>query len=85
MLDFLNGCRNDVFYQGFHQPSAEGRDAIKKLYELFVEEFLCEIICEGRDHKYVFRDECKSEESIAVKYNAFYERHGDELGQYYRT
>jgi len=86
MLEFLDGCRNDVFHPGFFGKSSfEGRDAIKHLYEVFTKSFLYENIQNGIDQKKVFKEDCRTEEGVAKEYNLFYENYGDELGQYYRT
>ncbi|MFC0047371.1 putative phage abortive infection protein [Rheinheimera tilapiae] len=86
MLDFLEGCRRDVFYQGFQGPAVEGRDAIKALYDAFTENFLCKWVQDSSlEYKMVFKDECKTLEGVSVEYSNFYAKYGDELGQYYRT
>lgn len=86
MLEFLENCRHDVFYQGFQRPSVEGRDAIKSLYEAFTNGFLCSWIQDNDfNQKRVFKEECKSLEGISKQYSNFYIKYGDELGQYYRT
>lgn len=86
MLEFLEGCRHDVFYQGFQRPAVEGRDAIKSLYDAFTEGFLCNWVQDSSfNQKRVFKDECKSLEGISAEYSNFYVKYGDELGQYYRT
>jgi hypothetical protein len=86
MLEFLEACRNDIFYQGFQESSVEGRDAVRTLYKLFVDHSLHDWIREGMEQKKTFNDECKTEEGIKGKYKIFYEKeYGEELGQYYRT
>ena len=85
MLEFLEACRRDIFYQGFQQTSLEGRDAIKRIYEAFTGGYLCDLVSEGMDHKRVFREDCTTVEGVGKKYNEFYAKYGDELGQYYRT
>lgn len=85
MLEFLEACRNDVFYQS-QGSSYEGRDAIKHLYEVYTEYYLCDYVSDGFGYQHkVFREDCKTEEGIIQNYNKFYEKYGDELGQYYRT
>ncbi len=86
MLEFLEGCRHDVFYQGFQRPSVEGRDAIKALYDAFTEGFLCNWVQDSSfNQQRVFKDECKTLEGVSAEYSNFYVKYGDELGQYYRT
>jgi len=91
MLELLEACRKDIFYKGWvmmgNAPSYEGRDAIKHLYELYIDSFLHYYIEEGGygERKKVFKEECKTEEGIVREYNEFYKQYGDELGQYYRT
>ncbi|MFB2680519.1 putative phage abortive infection protein [Shewanella mangrovisoli] len=86
MLEFLENCRNDVFYQGFQRPPLEGRDAIKALYDAFTEGFLCNWVQDSSfNQKRVFKEECKIPEGISEEYSNFYIKYGDELGQYYRT
>lgn len=86
MLEFLEKCRNDVFYQGFQSSSVEGRDAIKALYNTFTVSFLCNWVQDsGFNQKKIFKEECKSLEGISEEYSNFYIKYGDELGQYYRT
>jgi len=86
MLEFLESCRHDVFYQEFQGPSQEGRDAIKALYYAFTEGFLCNWVQDSSfSEKRVFKDECKSLEGVSEEYSNFYVKYGDELGQYYRT
>lgn len=86
MLEFLENCRNDVFYQGFQRPPLEGRDAIKALYDSFTNTFLCRWTQDSNFKQIrVFKDECKSREGVSEEYSSFYVKYGDELGQYYRT
>jgi len=86
MLEFLEGCRHDVFYQGFQRPAVEGRDAIKALYDAFTEGFLCNWVPDSSGgQKRVFKDECKTLGGVSAEYSNFYVKYGDELGQYYRT
>lgn len=86
MLEFLENCRNDVFYQGFQRPPLEGRDAIKALYDSFTNTFLCRWVQDSNFKQIrVFKDECKSREGVSEEYSNFYVKYGDELGQYYRT
>lgn len=86
MLEFLEGCRHDVFYQGFQGRSKEGRDAIKAMYDDFTEGFLCYWVQDSILNQIrVFKEECKNVEGVSVEYSNFYVNYGDELGQYYRT
>lgn len=86
MLEFLESCRQDVFYHGYQGSAVEGRDAIKGLYEAFTKNFLCDWVQDSKFNlKSVFKDECKSLEGVSTEYSNFYVKHGDELGQYYRT
>lgn len=84
MLEFLENCRNDVFYQS-QGSSFEGKDAIKQLYERYTKVHLGEYIIEHHNQKWMFKEDCKTEEGIVREYNEFYKQYGDELGQYYRT
>lgn len=86
MLELLESCRNDVYYQGFQRPSLQGRDAIKALYDAFTGAYLCNWAQDsGFNQIKVFKDECKSREGVSEEYRNFYAQYGDELGQYYRT
>jgi hypothetical protein len=86
MLELLDSCRNDIGHQADGRYKAEGRDAIKSLYESFTRSYLCNW---PQDTNYnqirVFKDECREKEGVSSKYNDFYTKNGDELGQYYRT
>ncbi len=86
MLEFLEACRNDVYHQGFQKSGAEGRDAIKSLYEFFINSYLCNWPV-NRDHEQVrvFKESCREKKGISTMYSDFYTKSGDELGQYYRT
>ncbi|WP_037950701.1 MULTISPECIES: putative phage abortive infection protein [unclassified Sulfuricurvum] len=85
MLELLEACRNDVFYQS-NNVSYKGRDAIKALYEKYIKWFLGDYVSSSFAHtKWMFKEDCKAEEGIVQEYNKFYKQYGDELGQYYRT
>lgn len=86
MLEFLDACRNDVYYRGFRGQGVQGRDAIKAMYEYFTEGFLCNYEQDSNFNQVrTFKYESKSKDGIAEMYNGFYAEYGDELGQYYRT
>ncbi|MFA6138610.1 MAG: putative phage abortive infection protein [Sulfurimonas sp.] len=85
MLELLEACRNDISYKGHQQASKEGRDAIKSLYEVFVDYYLCMWVTENFDAKKIFKNQCITEKGVIEEYNNFYTEHGEELGQYYRT
>lgn len=87
MLELLESCRNDIFYQGFQRSPVEGRDAIRRLYEVFKEGYLFDYSLNeyGEREAITFKEECRTEEGLSEKYSSFYDKYGDELGQYYRT
>ncbi|MDQ8037157.1 MAG: putative phage abortive infection protein, partial [Pedobacter sp.] len=86
MLELLESCRNDVFYGSFQGSRSNGRDAIKSLYEGLINWYLCEWVPnKSYDREKIFRESCKSRDGIIDEYKKFYEKYGDELGQYYRT
>lgn len=86
MLELLEACRNDIFYQGFQQSAVEGRDAVRRLYKLFTDHYLHNWHQDGMDQKKVFDERCKEIDGIREKYNKFYgQEYGEEIGQYYRT
>ena len=86
MLDFLESCRSDIFYQGFNRPSVQGRDAIKALYESLTNGYFYNYHQDTVFNQIkVFKHECKNINGISEAYNVFYDKNGDELGQYYRT
>ena len=84
MLELLEACRNDIFYQGFQQSPVEGRDAVRRIYIIFRDYCLHDE--NGMDHKRVFNEACKTIDGINERYKIFYgKEYGEELGQYYRT
>ncbi len=86
MLDFLSACRNDVFYLRYDNQIIKGRDSIKGIYNIFVDNYLHDYARELAEQKIMFKEECKTLPGIKKAYNYFYAREsGEELGQYYRT
>lgn len=85
MLEVLEACRNDIFYQSFQGSPSQGRDAVKRLYDSFIDGFLTDRKSVGIIQEKVFSEECKTKKGVAHRYNKFYAKYGDELGQYYRT
>ena len=84
MLEFFGACRNDISVRN-NRSNPQGRDAIKYLYRAFTDDYLCKLIQNERfDETKYFKVECRSREGILNEYGGFYERYGDELGQYYR-
>lgn len=86
MLEFLESCRADVFFQAFQTTPTEGRDAIKALYNVFIDGFLYSLVqVSATNREKVFKEECKNIEGLSQEYKKFYAKYGDEIGQYYRT
>lgn len=86
MLEFMEACRNDVFYQVFQRQSVQGRDAIKSIYNAFTDGYICNWVQDkSLNQSRVFKEECITRKGIADEYNNFYVKYGDELGRYYRT
>ena len=88
LLEFLEVCRNDITHSGIQQPTTIGRDAIERMYEVFIRSYL-------HDNSYnpssgestnTFKDTCITEDGIKEQYLDFYNRdYGNELAQYFRT
>lgn len=86
MLELLEACRNDIYYQGINQSPVEGRDAVRALYRIFKNHTLHDGINSGSNYKQVFNEECKTVDGINKKYKNFYSKtYGEEFGQYYRV
>ncbi|HCE3101836.1 TPA: putative phage abortive infection protein [Vibrio parahaemolyticus] len=85
MLEFLDNCRRDIVFSSLHGRSYEGRDAIEKLYQILITSYFSTWSQQDFDRKSEFNDECRNLEGIVKEYNKFYEKNGDDLGQYYRT
>jgi len=86
MLEFLEGCRKDVFCQDFQSNSLQGRDAIKRLYEVFTKQYLHGYNNINGVMEPYFKHESNSIEGIKNEYRNFYQKkYGEELGQYFRT
>lgn len=85
MLELLEGCRNDVFYQ-FNGTAYEGRDAVERLYTVYYKFYLGSNTADNFGQQiWIFKEDSKTEAGIVREYNEFYKKYGDELGQYYRT
>lgn len=89
MLELLESCRKDINYSPSNWGGGpyQGRDAIRKLYIVFVESFLSGHAYDGQGSVEIyFKEEAKNIDGIKVEYKKFYqEEYGEELGQYYRT
>ncbi|EGA64943.1 putative phage abortive infection protein [Vibrio brasiliensis] len=89
MLDVLENCRNDITVKNPNDRNYHGRDAIKKLYELFTDNYLSAWTTPHGSRMTqrvkAFKQSSKSLEGIETEYDAFYLKYGDELGQYFRT
>ncbi|MNZ51342.1 hypothetical protein D3C78_691520 [compost metagenome] len=85
MLEVLEACRNDISHQPSQGLPSQGRDAVKRLYDSFTGIFLTDQRSVGIMQEKVFKEECKTQEGLNKRYIKFYEKYGDELGQYYRT
>lgn len=82
-LEFLAICRGDIKSAN---PPAIGRNAIKVIYEIFIEHYLNDLKQEDFLIDRVFKKECGAIFGIQSEYKNFYsEDFGAELGQYFRT
>lgn len=86
MLDFLDSCRNDIRCYGSNGKYFDGRDAIRFMYGSFVDGYVCYWVQDsGFNQVRVFKENCKYKDGISEEYARFYDKYGEELGQYYRT
>lgn len=86
MLDLLESCRNDIYNVAVHQSPVEGRDAVRRLYKVFVEGYLNGYNNIDGSIELYFKESSKSIEGMKAEYARFYaEDYGEEIGQYYRT
>lgn len=85
MLELFELCRKDITYQD-DDHNFQGRDAIKAVYELLSSYYLNGYVFINDDGiKRHQKRESQTREGLSQNYNDFYERFGDELGQYYMT
>jgi Putative phage abortive infection protein len=88
-LEFLTICRNDISHKtSENSPPLIGRNAIKNMYEKFVEDHLKQLqnLGDGYGYRRSYIKDIKEVSTLQGKYADFYsEVYGDELGQYFRT
>lgn len=85
MLGILESCRNDISHKSFTNVATTGRDAIRRMYEELARYGFHLIEHSNFDVKYIFDPKCTSQETINKYYTKFYEKNGEDLGQYFRT
>lgn len=89
MLEILDSCRKEIAYQAPNFPNGsttyEGREAVRRLYEALSKRYFFNSITQNYSQQLVFAEDCNTLEGVNQRYTKFYNDHGDDLGQYFRT